>query len=228
MNIEAEYILCLETSASNCSVALTHPKGDLVLAGSTDNNHAEALIPMIEQILLQAEINIKAIQAIAISAGPGSYTGLRIGASTAKGLCFGLNVPLIAINTLEALAHAAIESTDGTYDMYWPMIDARRMEVYEALYNNDLSIQRPMNNLILTEPMDLNALMDKRVLICGDAAVKAQTLLPFDANTDIKQHARYLLPLSKLYFERSQFADLTAFEPDYLKFANITSSKKRF
>ena len=139
-----------------------------------------------------------------------------------------MNIPLIAINTLEALAYAAIESTDGKYDMYWPMIDARRMEVYEALYNSNLSLQRPMNNLILTEPMDLNALMDKRVLICGDAAVKAQTLLPFDANTNIKQHARYLLPLSKLYFERSQFVDLTTFEPDYLKFANITASKKRF
>ncbi|MEN9345378.1 MAG: hypothetical protein RLZZ60_847 [Bacteroidota bacterium] len=224
----AQYILCLETSAAQCSVALTHPQGNIVLEGTSDNNHAEALMPMIEQIMQQAEIAIQSLQAIAISAGPGSYTGLRIGASTAKGLCFGLNIPLIAINTLEALAHAAIESTDGKYDMYWPMIDARRMEVYEALYNNDLSLQRPMNNLILTEPMDLNALMDKRVLICGDAAVKAQTLLPFDANTDIKQHARYLLPLSKLYFERSQFADLTAFEPDYLKFANITASKKRF
>jgi tRNA A37 threonylcarbamoyladenosine modification protein TsaB len=85
-----------------------------------------------------------------------------------------------------------------------------------------------MNNLILTEPMDLNALMDNRVLICGDAAVKAQTLLPFDAYTDIKQHARHLLALSRLYFERSQFADLSSFEPDYLKFANITASKKQF
>lgn len=222
-----KYILCLETSASQCSIGITHPNGHLLLESPLSNNHAEVLMPMIEDLLLQANLKPTDLEAIAISSGPGSYTGLRIGASTAKGLCFGLNIPLIAINTLEALASAAIESSDASYDVYWPMIDARRMEVYEALYAADLSLLRPMHNLILTEAITLDDLMDKRVLICGDAAIKATTHLPFDANQNVLQHAKHLLPLSLRYFERGQFVNIVDFEPDYLKFANITASKKR-
>ena len=222
-----KHILCLETSATQCSVGVTHPNGHLLLESPLSNNHAEVLMPMIKDLLLQAGLKPTDLDAIAISSGPGSYTGLRIGASTATGLCFGFNIPLIAINTLKALASAAIESSDASYDVYWPMIDARRMEVYEALYTADLSLLRPMHNLILTEALSLDDLMDKRVLICGDAASKAATHLPFDTNQNVLQHAKHLLPLSLQYFGRGQFVDIVDFEPDYLKFANITASKKR-
>ena len=224
----AKHILCIETSAKYCSVGLTHSDGHFYKESRLPNEHASILVSLIEEILAQANLNVSELDAIAISSGPGSYTGLRIGASTAKGLCFGLNIPLIAINTLEVLAAAAIKSSDASYDVYWPMIDARRMEVYEALYAPDLSLLRPMHNLILTESIFLDELMDKRVLICGDAANKASIHLPFDTNEHIVQDAKHLLSLSLEYYERSQFVNIIDFEPDYLKFANITASKKRF
>ncbi len=141
-------ILCIETSAALCSVAIYTPKQIFYLENTKTLAHAEFLAPLIETCLQNANLKPKDIQAVAISGGPGSYTGLRIGCSTAKGLCYALNIPLIAIDTLQIIAQAAINE-NANYDYYWPMIDARRMEVYHTIFDKTLNAIQPTTNSVI-------------------------------------------------------------------------------
>ena len=145
-------ILCIETSTSICSAAICidgKPAEQCIC--SEGSNHARLLPRYIEQLLQSAQHNGWTIDAVAVSEGPGSYTGLRIGTSTAKGLCYGLHIPLIPIPTLQIIAAAAVESIADTKALLCPMIDARRMEVYTALYTHSLQSTTPVQAAIVDE-----------------------------------------------------------------------------
>ncbi len=168
-------ILSIETSTTVCSVAL-HDKGKSVayLEEQQPNSHAAVLTVLIEKLLLDQKIPIQNIDALAISSGPGSYTGLRIGVSVAKGICFALNKPLIAVSTLQIIAAHAVSSspTSDSTALICPMIDARRMEVYAALYTSDLKIFRSVEAEIITSESFQSILADHSIIFCGNGSQK--------------------------------------------------------
>lgn len=192
------------------------------------NRHSSILGPFIEKCLQKAGIDRKAIDAVCISAGPGSYTGLRVGTSTAKGLCFALHIPLIAVDTLEAAALHAAEK--HTADFIVPMIDARRMEVYGATF--DGSGRRITENeaLILEKTMfDHRLEGSNRIVLCGNGTLKAKSLFTHHhliCDVTIGHSALHLVKPACSAFLKNEFADLYQFIPAYLKPPNITKPKK--
>lgn len=214
-------LLCLETSAAICSVAIVANGEQFVLRSDVVNNHAESITGLIEQGLKTAGIAINDLNAVAISDGPGSYTGLRIGSSTAKGVCFALNIPLIAVSTLKALAAGAFKISESA-EIAWSMIDARRMEVYHGLFDRELNELQAITNGIVTDsdfkPDDLKG----KVVLCGDGAMKAEPFFAYEC-LKLNQDAALLVDLAVKQYDASEFVDLAAYEPYYLKFANITS-----
>lgn len=212
------YILCLETATKNCSVALADENG-IVLAlreyAGEGYAHAEKLHVFIGEVLEEADIEFEAVDAVAVSMGPGSYTGLRIGVSAAKGLCYALGVPMIAVNTLEVLA-AAVAIDEGSII---PMIDARRMEVYDAIYDSSYT---PIRETI-AEVIDEKSFEDKQgpLHLCGDGAVKCKEVLTdrrftFHDNV-IYPSAKQLARLAAIKYKKSDTVDVAYFEPFYLK-----------
>lgn len=187
-------------------------------------SHAERLHVFIEEIIKEAGINFKDLYAIAVSQGPGSYTGLRIGVSAAKGLCYALDIPLIAIDTLQVLAMQANISSG----LIIPMIDARRMEVYSAIFSSSFFKVREVQAEIITENSFEN--LQETLYFVGDCAEKCKTILikeNFIFLDDIKYpSAKEMSKLSFEKFEVSNFEDLAYFEPYYLKNFMITVSKK--
>lgn len=187
-------------------------------------SHAERLHVFIEEIIQEAGITFQDLSAVAVSQGPGSYTGLRIGVSAAKGLCYALDIPLIAIDTLQTLARQ-VKQTDGCIV---PMIDARRMEVYTAIFNPNLENQSATAAEIITE----NSFEDfqEKLYFVGDCAEKCQTVLTkenFIFLEDIKYpSAKEMSALSFIKFKKSDTVDVAYFEPYYLKDFMITTSKK--
>ena len=160
-------ILSLETSTKICSVAITD--GDKLLALKEEGgaySHSEKLTLFIQDIMAEANLKLEDMDAIAVSKGPGSYTGLRIGVSAAKGLCYALNKPLIAVDTLQAMALGMAENYQS--DLYCSMIDARRMEVYTALYNSDNSNVEPVSAKIIDESSFQEYLENQQVIFFGD------------------------------------------------------------
>ena len=214
------YIIAIETSTEICSVALGKDKQCIALQeNERENSHAEKVIVSIDEVLQQANISISVIDAVCISEGPGSYTGLRIGASTAKGLCYALNKPLIAVPTLQAMAWGAREEFPQE-KQFCPMIDARRMEVYSAVYNNRLEILDDITNVIVDEHFYANFLEQGSVVFSGNAVQKVQPV--FSGITQAifastKTSARYLLELGYEKYLKNDFADIAYFEPFYLK-----------
>jgi tRNA threonylcarbamoyladenosine biosynthesis protein TsaB len=214
-------ILNLETSTPACSVALSN--GSEVLAyreSFEDKSHATLLTLFVEQVLHEAGKNVTDLQAVAVSSGPGSYTGLRIGVSTAKGLCYGLNLPLIAIDTLTTMTLMAQEHNNMGAHVYCPMLDARRMEVYTALYNNQLHQVEPVKAEIIDDQSFAIVLANQKMLFFGNGADKCKTVIT-SPNAffidDIHPLARYMAPLAALKFEQQQFVDVAYYEPLYLK-----------
>lgn len=217
-------ILCLETSSLVCSVSVASATESFHVKSGVIQNHAEVLMDLISECLQKANIQVKDLSAIAISDGPGSYTGLRIGSSTAKGLCFSSGIPLIGISTLKALAKRAFEMTDRT--LVWPMIDARRMEVYHAIYNRALeTVTTITNGIIDTEGFVPKGIDVHEVIICGDGGKKAADYLQLDC-IDIQPDASYLCELALEAYRRQEFQELSNYEPFYLKSANITGKSK--
>jgi tRNA threonylcarbamoyladenosine biosynthesis protein TsaB len=211
------YILNIETATKNCSVALAK-EGKTILSkeiAEEGYSHAERLHVFIEEIIQESGITFNDLSAIAVSQGPGSYTGLRIGVSAAKGLCYALNIPLIAIDTLQVLASQARVS-EG---LIAPMIDARRMEVYSAIFNPNLENQRATAAEIIAE----NSFV-------GDCAEKCKAVLNkenFIFLEEIKYpSAKEMSILSFIKFKKSDTVDVAYFEPYYLKDFMITISKK--
>ena len=220
------YILNIETATKNCSVALAKD-GKTVLCkeiAEEGYSHAERLHVFIEEIIKEAQITFKDLSAIAVSQGPGSYTGLRIGVSAAKGLCFALDIPLIAVDTLQVLASQVKLSTG----LIIPMLDARRMEVYSAIFTPNYENKRAVQAEIITD----NSFEDlqETLYFVGDCAEKCKSVLTKDNFVflgDIKYpSAEEMSFLSFEKYKNNDFVDVAYFEPYYLKDFMTTVSKK--
>lgn len=218
-------ILNIETSTQVCSVSLSIEGEKCGIKEShTKNSHAELLTIFAQQLISDQGYEFKDLDAIAVSKGPGSYTGLRIGVSTAKGLCYSLDKPLISISTLEAMAVGMIqnmksENLDGV--VFCPMIDARRMEVYSAIYSADTSMIREIKAEVIDENSFTKELESYKVVFGGDGALKCREALSKNPNAifldDFLPSSSYMCQLAEQKFVESKFEDLAYFEPLYLK-----------
>ncbi|WJS96375.1 tRNA (adenosine(37)-N6)-threonylcarbamoyltransferase complex dimerization subunit type 1 TsaB [Flavobacterium johnsoniae] len=221
------FILNIETATKNCSVSVAKDGKTIACNELADEgySHAEKLHVFIEEVIAKAEISVQDLVAIAVSQGPGSYTGLRIGVSAAKGLCYALNIPLIAVDTLQTLASQA-EVTDGKII---PMLDARRMEVYSAIFNSDLTIDRA----IKAEIIDENSFQEfnDKLYFVGDCADKCKAVLTkenFVFLEDVKYpSANAMSKISYDKYQKSDTVDVAYFEPYYLKDFMIAPPKKQ-
>jgi len=212
------YILNIETATKNCSVALGHDNRivDVVEYAGESFSHAEKLHVFINEILQKNKIQPQNLDAVAVSKGPGSYTGLRIGVSAAKGLAYSLNIPLIAVSTLESLAHK-IEEKDA---YIIPVIDARRMEVYSAVYNDKYNLVRKVQADLLEEKPFQFYLDEKKCVFVGDAVEKTMKII--NHNNAVFTNEKYpsAKQLNVLAFQKLQqktFENIAYFEPFYLK-----------
>ncbi|WDT68617.1 tRNA (adenosine(37)-N6)-threonylcarbamoyltransferase complex dimerization subunit type 1 TsaB [Cloacibacterium sp. TD35] len=220
-------ILHIETSSKNCSVAISDGEELLCLCEEVSENYkqSESLHTFVEWALEGAEISLKDIEAVSLGKGPGSYTGLRIGAASAKGFCYGLKVPLIAVNSLET----KIEPFLGqNYDIIIPLIDARRMEVYCAVFDGNSGKMLTETEAKILDEQSFKELEGKKILFVGDGAKKAQEILQIsgaDFNENVYPSAKYLIKKSVEKFNRQDFEDVAYFEPFYLK--DFHSVKKK-
>ena len=223
-------ILHLETSTQVCSVAISN--GPELLATrevAEGNQHTSLLTVLIEEALDKAKVHRKDLDAVSVSAGPGSYTGLRVGMATAKGLCYGLDIPMLTVSTLESLAIAAAQqNTEGALLM--PMLDARRMEVYAALFDNGGRRLTGDSALILHDRLfDLLNAVGERVILVGNGTHKCAEMFSSQGVTilDLQCSAQHLIAPANRAFKDGDFADLAYSAPDYLKAPNITISRKK-
>ena len=215
-------ILNLETATTVCSVALAKDRQLLSVEElNGDYTHAENLNIFIERVLQKANVALKSLDAIAISKGPGSYTGLRIGVSTAKGLCYSLDKPLIAINTLEHSAYSCSQIHGNATDLFCPMIDARRMEVYCAIFDKENACISPTTATIIDEHSFESMLQKQKIYFFGDGAEKCKGVLAGNSNAvfidQLFPSAKNMIHLSEKAFQNKQFEDVAYFEPFYLK-----------
>ncbi len=220
-------ILCLETSTAVCSVSLVDNGNVIALRESLDGqNHAEKITIFIDEVMKEAGVAYKDLDAIATSMGPGSYTGLRIGVSTAKGLCYAMEKPLIAIDTLAAMAHGFVSNQLSAFSfqlstILCPMIDARRMEVYTAFFNEKLERTSETEALVIDENSFMELKQNNHLYLFGDGADKLASLFENENNITVveKFHcsAAYMAKLADEAFKNKQFVDVAYFEPFYLK-----------
>jgi len=218
-------ILQIETATTSCSVSLAKDGNCLFTREANERNiHAEVITRFITEVFEYLNVDLNSIDAVAVSSGPGSYTGLRIGVSTAKGLCFALNKPLIAVDTLAAMAGGLLLT--GNFKelkdrLYCPMIDARRMEVYTALFNNNGINLKPVSAEIIDENSFEQYLKDYKIVFFGDGAEKCKSVLSNKTNVffvdDFINSASFLTGIAAEKFEKSDFVNLALFEPFYLK-----------
>lgn len=224
-------ILHIETSTNVCSVALSQDGACLFERKDMEGNtHATLLAPFVEEALSFADSHAIPLDAVAVSSGPGSYTGLRIGASTAKGLCYGRDVKLIAVPTLELLCVPVLLYGEELPEnaLLCPMIDARRMEVYAALFDRSLTAVRETAADIVTANSYREYLDERPVCFFGNGAGKCRSALqhPNARFIDgIYPSARHMLPLAERAIARGEFEDVAYFEPFYLK-PFVTSQPK--
>ena len=215
-------ILSIETATSVCSVAV-HQRGNLVTQAEfhVDKIHATALTPAINFLLKQSGIQKQDLSAIAVSEGPGSYTGLRIGVAVAKGLCFTLNIPLIGVETLEAMAIGVVPLASKDNSLICTMLDARRMEVYCALFDSSGQRLTPTQAMVVDESFPEAMFASRNVICCGDGVNKCKPILQPFRNTYVVNAvyplAKWVGVLAALRFEQLQFENLVDFEPCYLK-----------
>lgn len=224
-------ILNIETSTNVCSIALSE-NGKILFSKSNSEgmSHAALLSVFIAEALDVIKLEEKRIDAVAVSSGPGSYTGLRIGVSTAKGLCYGFGIPLIAVSTLEILtAQARLLIDPKSNTLFCPMIDARRMEVYAAFYNNDGLLFREIAADIIDDNSYINELENHEVYFFGNGAEKCKsTITHTNAHfiNDLIPLADNMISFSEKAFENKNFVDVAYFEPFYLKEVHTTTPKK--
>lgn len=220
-------ILNIETATTMCSVSLGKDGQLLALKELNDDyTHAENLTLFIDDVVQQAGIQLKDIDAVAVSKGPGSYTGLRIGVSTAKGLCYSLEKPLLAINTLEHLSRS-VSVEEGT--LICPMIDARRMEVYCAVYDYSGKEILPTAAEIIDENSFSSLLNGHKIFFIGDGAAKCKDAFSSQVNAvfidGIFPSAKQMISLSEKAYLAAKFEDVAYFEPFYLK--DFVAGKKK-
>lgn len=227
------HILCIETGTPTCSVALCE-NGKLLSIRelhTEETNHASNLSIFIQEVLTESNLRASQLSAVAVSKGPGSYTGLRIGVSTAKGICYAAGIPLIAINSLKVMAQGAIVSnlvTDPT-TLICSTIDARRMEVYTAVFDIKLNCILDTQALILSNESFADLLKQNKILFIGNGTGKVKSLVS-SSNAlfleNIIPSARFMIPLAYEHFNQKVFEDVAYFEPFYLKdFVAIKSTK---
>ena len=224
------YIIQLETTTKQCSVALSY-KGNCIskkVLLAEHFSHDEKLHVFIREVLQEANVGFSELDAVAISKGPGSYTGLRIGVAAAKGLCFALDLPLIGIHTLELMVQPFIGKPE--YVFFIPMLDARRMEVYTAVFDNSKTWIQETNALVLEAQSFYDLIGDSPCLVFGNGASKFKTLQP-KINAHFTETVSYpsaedMSRLAWLEFQKKNFEDLATFEPFYLKDFQTTPPKK--
>ncbi len=221
-------ILGIETATTMCSVAL-HNDDDLVGLKEMllDKSHSEHLALMISQVLQGAGYAYQNLEAVAVSMGPGSYTGLRIGTSCAKGLCYALDIPLMAVNTLLAMA-LGVSKFSPDHALLCPMIDARRMEVYTLVCDRTLNIVRPTEARIIEGTSFSDVLNSNEVWFFGNGSDKVRSVIPEGRAVyipDIEPTAIHLGELAQRKYKTGEFEDLTYFEPLYLKEFRTTKPK---
>lgn len=214
-------ILSIDTSTKVCSVAL-HKDGKLLAINElyTEKSHSGMLTTLCENVVKHAGFNLQDLDAVAVAKGPGSYTGLRIGVSTAKGFCFALDKPLIAVNTLEAMAYQVKDFYDANY-LICPMIDARRMEVYCQIFDNEMNIVSETEAKIIDEESFSELLNQQKIVFIGDGSVKCQEKITHKnaifLNIEITPSAKTVGALATNLYEKSLFENVVTFEPFYLK-----------
>lgn len=217
-------ILQIETATSVCSCALSW-KGETIALKELNqpNVHIEQLTLLIGEVMEVAGRSLEELEAVAVSMGPGSYTGLRIGISTAKGLCYALDIPLLAVNTLDSMAAGFVEQQPECveYGLICPMIDARRKEVYSAIYTPHLERVAPVAARIIDERSFLEVTTSNQLVLFGDGAEKFEDT--FASSEQVKvvsgflNSARYLSGPAYQKAQRGDFEDVAYFEPFYLK-----------
>jgi len=211
------WILNIDTAVQTASVCIAHDGQSAGLKiNPSQKDHAAWLHVAIRELLHETNITLQDVKAIAVSAGPGSYTGLRVGMSAAKGLCYALNIPLITINTLQMMAVAAL---DQPTDLLCPMIDARRMEVFTAVFDQQLNEVVNTQNCILSSDTFAQLLNQHTITFFGNGSNKFQMLVhhPHAVFQHIEATAQQLAFLSHIHFEKKQYADLAYCEPFYGK-----------
>lgn len=220
-------ILSLETSTRVCSIAL-HFENQLIASQSyhIDKSHSSLLPVIVEELLNNSGVNKRDLKAISISEGPGSYTGLRIGTSAAKGLAYGMDIPLISVSTLEVMARAIEGVSEET--LILPMIDARRMEVYFASFNHKYELLEPVSSLIIEEGI-FSKYLEKRILLVGNGATKCDIISHPDCKIIdwIFPDARQMGSIAWQKFQKGEFENTAYFEPFYLKEFQTKKAKNK-
>lgn len=212
-------ILCIETATTNCSVSVVENGKLLALQEENTINykHSEQLHLFIKTAVAKAGVTLQDLNAVAVSKGPGSYTGLRIGVSAAKGLCFALDIPLISILTLHSLA---LQVSPQKTEVVIPLLDARRMEAYAAVFDHNFTLTQPTWAEIITPTSFKNFATAKTLHLIGSGAQKCEAVLPYG---NIKYYpnavpsAKEMAALAQQKFEQNSFEDVAYFEPFYLK-----------
>ncbi len=224
-------ILQIETATQVCSVAIAINGETIALKEEAAQNiHASSLTLFIEEAMKTAKLDYADLDAVAVSKGPGSYTGLRIGVSTAKGLCFALDKPLIAIPTLQMMANGFLLQNPNYGGLVCPMIDARRMEVFTAVYTNHLVEFETVNAKIVDEKSFILELDNHFVTFIGDGAEKCKGVLEHQNahfSTANFNSAANMSTLAKKAFDKQIFEDVAYFEPFYLKDFVFTTPKNK-
>lgn len=215
------YILNIETATTMCSVSIAK-NGALIFCKEINDGftHAENLHLFVEEALKESNLSVNDLSAVAVSKGPGSYTGLRIGVSAAKGLAYALKIPLVSVDTLQIMSHAATKLHPENA-LYCPMIDARRMEVYTALYDHELKHITPVEALIVDKETIEKFTSDSKIYFFGDGMPKCKPLLQTLPNAgfidNIVPSAKDMCALSHKKFTENIVEDVAYFEPFYLK-----------
>ena len=224
------YLLHIETATEVCSVALSQDDRLLALREETEAyRHAERLTLMIDEVLQTASLKRAQLDAVVLSSGPGSYTSLRIGTSTAKGICYALERPLIVVDTLSTIA-GAVRAEMSAGDYCFPMIDARRMEVYTAGFDREGAVISPLRALVLPEAeWDEFLTKDRQIWLTGNGSDKYRSLAPSDRFRFVSYRcsAKNLVEPGYKAYKNLDFSDLAYYTPKYLKPPNITQSKKK-
>lgn len=234
------HILCIETGTDTCSVVLARD-GELVAMRESrgERDHAAKVAVYTSEVLAEAGISAAVLAAVAVSKGPGSYTGLRIGVSFAKGLCYGLGVPLVGVGSLDSLC--ALARQNHAAGLFVPMIDARRMEVFGQVFDtHGVALTPPEAWIIdennLTGRNDADSALHgynylsgrcEDILIFGSGAAKCREALPLAHYVEVEPSARGMVALAFEAFETGRFEDTAYFEPFYLKDFVVTTSRKK-
>lgn len=219
-------ILHIDTATSYAGVCLSNQESILAIEENHDaKNHASFLQPAIQKIMQQTGHDLKDLDAVAVTGGPGSYTGIRVGMSSAKGICFALEKPLIVLNTLQVIAQAAVDQLAAGQVLsenellLYPMIDARRMEVFSAVYNHSLTEQVAATAILLNEHFFSELPPNFSILFCGDGAAKipGSFLKPNMQISNAQHNVNHMIKLALTAYNLHQFANLAYVEPLYAK-----------